>query len=1026
MLWPDTPDSTGLANLRRSLRDLRRVLGVDAWRLTAPTPRTLRLDLSGVSVDVLEFDQALDRKDAASLAEAVALYRAPLLAECDEDWVLPERARREQAYLQALDLLAAHARDRGDAAAAIGYLRRAILVDPLRESLHCALMEVLAAAGDYAAATHVYRDLRAALYRELNAAPSAETVALFERLRADGRRRAGEGISSSRPETPRASPKGHLPHPLSTLIGREQELREVRARLEGARLVTLTGPGGVGKTRLAIRVAREQTEGCSDGAWFVDLAAQTDPAHIVDAIAAALGLREEPGRPLDETLLEWLRPQSLLLVLDSCEHLLDACARLAERILLGCGDVRVLATSREPLGVTGEVVWAVPSLPAPPLSQLRDTDKDQAGTWIEYDAVRLFATRAAEAQSQFRLDRETLRAAAEVCCRLDGIPLAIELAAARLRTLTVQEVAARLDDRFRLLTKGGRTAPPRQQTLRSLIDWSYDLLSEAEKVLLCRLSVFAGGWTLEAAEKVCSGAGDVLDLLTALVDRSLVVHEAREGGGRHQMLETVRQYARERLAEAGETVQLRERHRAFFLEVAETASANLQGPDQASWFARLDQEQDNLWAALDGCLPEVEATEAGLRLATALSDFWSLRGSVARGREVLEALLARCSPSARTPTQARALRGAGRLAYDQGDFGAARAYSEQSLALWRGLADPPGIADCLIGLAAISRSQSDYATAADYYEESRAIYREIGDRPGTAWAADGLAVVRYYQGEYPAARELAEASLAIRRELGDSRGISMSLSILAAIAIQSGEYAAARDLEEEGLALCRQVGDRQQIAYLLHSLGELAYGEGESERAADLAEEALAVWRELRDEWGIAQARQILGLVALARGEIQRAAALLHESLATWQRLHDRRGIAWAQLCLGKVALHQGDWAGARRQYEESLAARRDLEDRYGMAECLEELGELSFRQGEGPESVRRAARLWGAAAAMRTSIGSSMLPARQGEHDRLVAAARVTLGEAAFQAALLEGGMLGQQQALALALEERPLASPP
>ena len=632
-LWPDSDEEKALYNLRRNLTDLRQALGPEAYRLESPTARTLRLDLSDACVDVASFDEALahsSKDEGGSLHPsclilhpsqvAVEVYRGPLLEGCLEEWVLPERDVREQAYVRALETLGTQAMDRGEPLEAARHLRRGVSLDPLRESMQRALMQALAAGGDAAAAIQVYRDLRLLLHREMRIAPAPETTAVLERIRGQSRLNATTHATAAAPAAP---PPRRIPQPVSTLIGRQSEVQEIRTRLGAARLVTLTGAGGVGKTRLGIQVAEEVAEEYPDGVWFVELAALSDSSLVPRALASALSIREEPDRTLAETLLEALRPKTLLLILDNCEHLIEACARLIENILTGCPYVCVLATSREALGVGGEAAWRVPSLSVPTDRPFSTGEKNAVSILLEYDSVRLFVHRAALVRPDFRLTTENVRAVAEICGSLDGMPLAIELAAARLKAMSAEQIASRLGDRFRLLTGGSRTALPRQQTLRATLDWGYDLLAEEEKRALRWLSVLAGGWTQEAAEAVCGDCGmrnvdcglteqaatgsagrgspnpkseirnpqwEVLDLLERLVDKSLVVYEEQAVGARYHLLETVRQYGRDRLLESGENETAHERHCDFFLQMAEDTEPQLVGNEQTALLAQLEVE----------------------------------------------------------------------------------------------------------------------------------------------------------------------------------------------------------------------------------------------------------------------------------------------------------------------------------------------------------------------------------------------------------------------------------------------------
>jgi predicted ATPase/class 3 adenylate cyclase len=479
----------------------------------------------------------------------------------------------------------------------------------------------------------------------------------------------------------------NLPLQLTSFVGREREQAEVRRLLTTARLVTLTGTGGCGKTRLALQVGAELADAFADGVWFVDLAPLADPALVPQTVAAVLGVHEVAGRPLLQTVADHLRGRELLLILDNCEHLLDACAQLADALLRACPRLRILATSRELLGVAGESAWRVPSLTLPDARQ-----PPAAASLTQYEAVRLFIERAVAALPTFAVTNQNAPAVAQLCWRLDGIPLAIELAAARVRMLTVEQIAARLDDRFRLLTGGSRTALRRQQTLQAAIDWSYQLLSEEERLLLQRLAVFAGGWTLEAAEAVGVGASiegaDVLDLLGALVDKSLVVAEGQGAHERYRLLETIRQYAGEKLLEAGEVGPIRDQHRDWYVGLAARAEPELTGPGEEEWLGRLEVEHDNLRAALAWSLEGDPGV--GLRLAASLGGFWARHGHLVEGRRWLEAFLTR-APAPDDPEEqrvrARALRRAGILASDQQDRAAARTFLAESLILFRALGD---------------------------------------------------------------------------------------------------------------------------------------------------------------------------------------------------------------------------------------------------------------------------------------------------------------------------------------------------
>ncbi|MSP12497.1 MAG: adenylate/guanylate cyclase domain-containing protein, partial [Chloroflexi bacterium] len=526
----------------------------------------------------------------------------------------------------------------------------------------------------------------------------------------------------------------NLPVQLTSFIGREKEMADIKRLLPSTHLLTLTGVGGTGKTRLSLQVAADLLEEFADGVWLVELAPLADPALVPQAVATALGVREESGRPLLATLTDYLRAKHLLLILDNCEHLVAACIQVAEALLRACPHLKMLATSREALGITGESIFHVPSLPLPDPLRLPPVE-----TLTQYEAIRLFIDRAVAVKSDFTVTNANAPAVAQICHRLDGIPLAIELAAARVRALSVEQISKRLDDRFRLLTGGSRSALPRQQTLAALIDWSYNLLTAPERALLQRLSVFAGGWSLEAAEQVCADVGqdsghprdvvlssEVLDLLTRLVDKSLVNAEDQDGETRYRLLETIRQYARDRLLESGEGDQVRDRHLQYFLQLAEEGEIQLRGPQQMAWFKRLQTEQDNFRIALQWSL----GTEAGLRLAGALADFWVWwRGEISEGRRWLEEILAQTAGLGRTAARAKALCAA---SWFQDDSTAKRSRYEESIAIWREVGDQRGLALALHYLGLLELEQNHLAVARQWNTESQELWRAAGDAWGLA------------------------------------------------------------------------------------------------------------------------------------------------------------------------------------------------------------------------------------------------------------------------------------------------------
>jgi predicted ATPase/DNA-binding SARP family transcriptional activator len=860
LLWPDSSEGAAFASLRNSLKDLRRALGAEAGRLKSPTPRTLSLDLEGAYADIIAFDAAIDRGDRSALEQAVELYGGPLMEGWAEEWAFEERQRREQVYLIALETLAAEARRKGDLGAAERHLRRAVTTDPLRETAQRALMQVLADAGSYAAALTTYRELRLRLHRDLSAEPDPETQALFQQIRSEARARAVDsshrGLPPHPPDdlAPRSSPElfpNNLPLQLTRFIGREQAMSEVRQLIRDHRLVTLTGAGGCGKTRLALEVAADLLESFPDGVWFVELAPLSDPTLVPHAVAAVLGLQEMPGRPLAQTLADRFVGRQLLL-LDNCEHLIEASAELIHEMLQGCPRLQVLTTSREPLGVTGEHRYRVPPLSVPDAKRL-----PAGGDLMQYEAVQFLMERVAAVQPAFELTEENAPAVVQVCRRLDGLPLAIELAAARAAVLTVEQIAGRLDDRFRLLTGGSRTVLPRQQTLRAAMDWSCDLLTEAERTLLRRLCVFSGGWSLEAVEAVASGSGieewEVLDLLTALVEKSLVQFDWRAGEARYRLLETVRQYAWDRLVEAREEAGVHEQHRDWFLALAERAAPELHRSDQRVWIERLATEYDNLRAALawslaqdagvrsetapragersdvDGAPPS--KGEVALRLGVALWGFWWVRGHWAEGRHWLEGALAR-GADAPAGLRAKALAAAAHLAGFTGDQTARGALAEESLRLARAVEDPWLTSWMLFLQGGVARERDDLSRAAALGEQSLALARGVDDPWLTADPLLLLGMVAWEEGDYTRAALLLTESLSLLQQIGDRTGMTIRLLNLGVVALLQGQLEEAAARCKQGIALSQDLGDTRGILWCLFGLAAVTAARGEATRAA--------------------------------------------------------------------------------------------------------------------------------------------------------------------------------------------------
>jgi non-specific serine/threonine protein kinase len=603
---------------------------------------------------------------------------------------------------------------------------------------------------------------------------------------------------------------------------------EVQRLVGGSRLVTLTGSGGVGKTRLAQESVARLVDGYPGGVWLVELAPLADSQLVPQAVASALDVREAGPRPILETLIDTIRQRRLLLVLDNCEHLVEACAALASALLRSCPEVQILATSRQPLGLAGETVWQVPPLGLPPAAP-----NARGSPAPDSEAMRLFVERARTVQPTFTMTDRNASAIAGICGQLDGIPLAIELAAVWVKVLTVEEIAARLGDRFRFLTGGSQTAPPRQQTLERTLDWSYDLLGVAEQVFFRRLAVFEGGWTLDAAEAVCSddpiGSNRVLALLTQLVDKSLVQAEAGHEPSRYRLLETTRHYAWARLVESGEVEAIRRRHAAYVLTVAREAEPGLLGPGQLAWLERLERERDNLRAALRWSVERGD-TETELQLVASLWDFWWMRGYIKEGQAWLERALTREGGSPRA--RARAVHGAGLLATIRGDLNRGVAQFAESVAQFRELDEPGGAVRPLVDLGTSMWLLDDTPRAKAFLDEALRMAREVGDHWGTAYALYALGIYSYVHEQFDAAVAAGDEGVGVWRAVGDARGLAHTLWVLAAAVRGRGELDRAAALGRESLQLFQRLGETWGI---LNALMRLAASAALQERPARAA-----------------------------------------------------------------------------------------------------------------------------------------------------------------------------------------------
>lgn len=660
-----------------------------------------------------------------------------------------------------------------------------------------------------------------------------------------------------------ARPMHNLPLQPTSFIGREREIADVKRLLATTHLMTLTGSGGTGKTRLSLEVAAELLDTFNDGLWFIELAPLSDSALVPVTVTSVLGVREEPGRPPMATLLDWLRDKQLLLILDNCEHLIAACAKLVDAVLHASRETRILASSREALGIAGELVWHVPSLSAP-----NPNHTITAVELIPYAAARLFIDRAMFAIPTFSLTNANSPAVAEICYRLDGIPLAIELAAARMRVFSAEQIAARLDDRFRLLTGGSRTALPRYQTLQASIDWSYSLLSEPERILFRRLSVFAGGWTFDTAEGVCADdatAGlppaqgqtqshnfgtapkrveaaalglplrqaDVLDLLTQLVEKSLVAAEEKHGEIRYRLLETIRQYAHDRLSASGEGERVRDAHLHYFVALGEMAEPKFLSAEQILWLNRLEAELDNVRVALDWSAAPGR-TEFGMRLAAALHHFWYLRSHQSEGTETLQNLLMRPEATARTLTRAKALAALCELESRAGYYEHAKTVGKEALAIGQEMNDALTIIRALMFLGHANVFQGNTVEGLALLKRALDMCRILGDTVGVVWTLQVSGVGGLRSGDLGTAQSFFAEAVTVEREWGDKNSLSFTMRHWGYAYFQQHDLAGAMPKFRESLLLNVEIGDKQGVAACLGAYAAVAMADEQFERAANL------------------------------------------------------------------------------------------------------------------------------------------------------------------------------------------------
>jgi predicted ATPase/DNA-binding SARP family transcriptional activator len=1033
-LWPDLAPGAAANNLHQTLHHARRALDPGG---SSPLPflqiRSDQVHLApeeAVSIDVAAFAAAAraaqGSPDPSAYRAALDRYTGDLLPdEPYVDWATGRREDLRRTYLGLLLELARLQEARHEDEAAIATLRRIIEADAIHEGANLALMRLYARRSRRQQALRQYQVYEERLRAELGAAPDPKIRRLYQAI-LDGHyppERPAEtepGLTASReekrrpgpiengPPEPRPAISHNLPHQLTGFVGRERELAELQQLLGRARLITLTGPGGCGKTRLALEVGGALLTSYPDGVWLVDLAPLFDPDLVPRAVSKLFGIRESADQPVVAALIESLRARCLLLILDNCEHILDACAHLADALLRSCPRVRILATSREGLGVAGELLWPVSSLALPPEGAVA---VDQIGA---YAAVRLFVERAGAARPGFGITTVNAPVIAQVCRRLDGIPLALELAAARLQALSIDQLLARLDQSFRLLTGGSRVALARQQTLAATVGWSYDLLTSTEQTLFNRLAVFVGGFTIDLAEAVCSDGDDVLDLLLRLVGKSLVVAETDDGGGdRYRLLETLRQYAKEKLQASGESEEIGRRHAEAYLAMAAEAEPELRGSKQVVWFDRLDREHNNLRAAFEWLAARSRWVDA-LRLAVATSRFWIIRGFYTEGHERLTSSLNRMNDPSQVLLQAKAYRALGTLASRQGDYSEGDRCWEVCIRLATEAGDRPLLVDALTGSAVSAVDYVSPGLAQSRLEQALVIARELAltQEVGQILVLLGfLAVLR---------EDLAEAeahfseSLAILHDVGDAALLDYGLFLRCGAAAVCGDYRRLRAVAEEYQEVALGLGDRGGQANSLVHLAHAAWAEGDLGKTQALLTQALTIYRDIGDFTGVAWAVSGLSRTYLHQRDVERARALVDEGLALVRRYGDHAQLSMMVLrAAGDVALARGEVETAASYYQKGLVLLADQWLGVLRLSLIEGMAEVAATRNQPV----RAAHLAAAVAAEWKRLGATPPPLDLEWLDQMLVPARASLTEQAWTAAWVEGQAMTLKQAIAEAL---------
>lgn len=840
----------------------------------------------------------------------------------------------------------------------------------------------------------------------------------------------------------------NLPSQSKSFIGREKELFEIKAKIKENNLLTIIGSGGTGKTSIAIQAGSDLLDEFEDGVWFVELAQVTDPSLIAQAIAAVFGLKETGKSKIEDILADYLKNKKFLLIIDNCEHLLQESSNIIKQFFKNCQSLKIISTSREPLNISCEVVYRIPPLPYPELKK-----RYKVKELLKFDSVLLFYDRAIKVREDYSISDFNAPSIAFICNKLDGIPLAIELAAARIDILTTENIAERLNDRFHLLKGKSNNILPRQKTLQAMIEWSYNLLNEKEKTLLCSLSIFSGGWKLKAAEDICAACdikkNEILDLLDSLINKSLIVFD--EDLYRYNMLETIKEYSRDKLTESGKYKEYMSGYLNYYMELGKTGKAGLEGNEQKEWLDTLETEHDNLQNAMEWSLKGGDI-EKGARLAGDLGVFWEIRGLTSVGKLFLDRILNNkqkisettlgnlliCSANVainqgdlelaakyaeeslhnirKSGNKINIAGSIGRLGivkFNQGSYEQAEKYFEESLALFREAGNKHGTASTLHNLGNALMSLRNYELAKKSYEESLMLKREIGDKSGISITLNSLCTLETRKGNIEQAKKYSEEGLALSREIGDKRGTVLTTANLAVHEINKGNYEQAIKYCEEGIVISREIGDKRLTSILLINIGSAEAGMRNYEKAIKYCEEALVICREVGNKTQIAQSLDTLGQLEVNIGNYDQAEKYFTESLMFYSETGDKKGIADSLNGFGYLMACKGNYEQAKKKYTESLKLYCENEDKKGMAILIANLGVLACDNGD----YEHAAALLSASLNQPNYSGYTSETYNKEQIEERIAKLRGQLSDEEFNKYWEEGKKLSLKEAVDLAL---------